>query len=67
MKCLGEFGYERYKVPLIRHILVEAIKERTLSNALSSCINYWIDVVRDDKDRLSLHEYAQQLVDEVNQ
>ena len=66
MKCLGEFGLEKYKGPLIRHLLVEAIEKRTLLNTLSSCMNYWINVVRDDKERIGLQIYAKELVDKAN-
>ena len=66
LKCLGEFRFEHYKAPLIRHFLYEAIIEKTLSNTLSSCLNYWIEVVRCDEVRESLQQYAKQLVDEFN-
>ena len=66
LKCLGEFGFEHYKAPLIRQLLYEAIIEKTLNNTLSSCLNYWIEVVHCDEVRESLQQYAKQLVDEFN-
>ena len=66
LKCLGEFGFEHYKAPLIRRLLYEAIIEKTLNNTLSSCLNYWIEVVRCDEVREGLQQYAKQLVDEFN-
>ena len=47
-------------------LLYEAIIEKTLNNTLSSCLNYWIEVVRCDEVRESLQQYAKQLVDEFN-
>ena len=66
LKCLGEFGFEHYKAPLIRRLLIEAITEKTLINALNSCVSYWIEVVKDDKEREELHSYAKTLVQEAN-
>ena len=67
LKCLGEFGFEHFKFPLIKHLLHEAIIERTLLNALNSCVNYWIAVVKDDKQREELYKYAKELVEQANQ
>ncbi len=66
LKCLGEFGFEHLKEPLIRHLLIEAITEKTLINALNSCVSYWIEVVKDDKEKEELHSYARTLVQETN-
>ena len=67
LKCMGEFGLEHFKVPLIKHLLHEAIIERTLLNALNSCVNYWIAVVKDDKQREELYKHAKELVEQANQ
>ena len=66
LKCLGEFNYEHLKAPLIRHFLHEAIVERTLINALNSCVSYWIEVIKNDKEREELHKHAKTLVDKTN-
>ena len=66
LKCLGELELEHYKSPLIRTLLHEAIIEGKLRNTLSSCVNYWIPVVRDDKERQKLMKLADELVDRVN-
>ena len=54
LKCLGEFGFEEYKVSLIRHLLFEAVKEKTLPNILDSCILHWIPTVKSATERNNL-------------
>ena len=66
LKCLGEFELEHYKSPLICTLLHEAITEGKLKNTLSSCVNYWIPVVRDQEERDKLMKLAKKLIDEVN-
>ena len=61
LKCLGEFNYEHLKAPFVRFVLYEAIIERTLSNTLDSCLNYWLQVIKDDKERKEVKKYAQKL------
>ena len=56
LKCLGEFGYEHLKPPFIRFVLWEAIVEGTLSRTLDSCRNYWIQVLRDDKEQTQIKD-----------
>ncbi len=62
LKCLGEFGYEHYKVPLIKHFLYEIIIEGTLEHCFKSCFHYWIEVVKDCKQREELHHCAKELI-----
>ena len=62
LECLGEFGYEHLKPPFIRFVLREAIVEGTLSRTLDSCRNYWIQVLRDDKEREKVENYYRHLV-----
>jgi hypothetical protein len=57
LKCLGEFNLEDHQVNLIRCLLHEAITERTLPNTLSSCVNYWMEVVHNDEKRRQLRDY----------
>ncbi len=64
LKCLGEFVYEHLKAPFIRFVLREAIVERTLPRTLDSCKNYWIQVLRDDKEREEVTEYIKELKQE---
>lgn len=64
LKCLGEFGYEKLKAPFVRFVLREAIVERTLDNTMDSCLNYWLEVIRDDKEREEIKKYARELQDD---
>ena len=61
LKCLGEFGYEHLKAPFVRFVLHEAIVERTLDNTIDSCLNYWLEVIKDDKERKKIKKYAREL------
>ena len=54
------------KTPLVKYFLHEAIVERTLVNTLSSCLNYWVEVIKSDSERNSIKTYAEHLVDHVN-
>ncbi|XP_064601568.1 opioid growth factor receptor-like protein 1 [Liolophura sinensis] len=57
LKCLGELGLEHYKYPVVSFLIEEAGFHRTLRNTLESCIMYWIETVKDGKQRedLRLH------------
>ena len=61
LKCLGEFEYEHLKAPFVRFVLYEAIVERTLKNTKNSCLNYWLEVIKDDGERKKIRRYAKQL------
>lgn len=66
LKCLGEFGFEHYKSPFVRFVLREAILERTLTGTLESCMNYWVEVIKEDKERQDVRKYAESLVADSN-
>lgn len=55
LKCLGEFGYENFQKHLVRHFLTEIFtldrKMFNWKNCEESCLQYWIGVVKNDKDR----------------
>ncbi|XP_076450304.1 uncharacterized protein LOC143286573 [Babylonia areolata] len=61
LKCLGELGLERFKAPFLRLVLYEAIMTRLLDRTLRSCCDYWIGTVKDDVERQSIHDFAEQL------
>ena len=63
LKCLGEFKYEHLKYPFIRFVLHEAIVEKTLFRVVDSCMNYWVEVLRDDKEREEATKLATDLID----
>ena len=54
LKCLGEFGLEKYQEPWVRYMIEEAYSGR-LPNVKNSLANYWIAVVRDENQRKSLY------------
>ena len=45
LKCLGEFGFEHYKVCLVHHLCLEA-KKNTLPNILDSCLSHYIPCIK---------------------
>ena len=63
LKCLGEFRYEHLKGPFVKFVLREAIVEGTLTRTLESCVNYWLEVIRDDEERVGLRKWAEQLAE----
>ena len=65
LKSLGELGYEHYKAHLVKFILREALEERTLVNCLDSCLDYWVNTIKDDQERAELKGYAEEFVDDV--
>ena len=65
LKCLGEFGFEHLKVPLIKHLMFVAVVEGTLENTFTSCMIYWVEVVKNDTEREGLHQYARELIQRV--
>ena len=67
LKCLGEFEYEHLKAPFVRFVLYEAIVEQTLKNAKNSCLNYWLEVIKDDEERKKIRRYAKQLTGHIQQ
>lgn len=48
-------------------MLREAIVTGRLRNTLNSCMQYWVEVLRDDGEREEMWRLAQQWVDEVNE
>lgn len=48
LKCLGEFGYEHYKAPFLRHFIQEIWVNKLLPNCANSCANFWVGTVKDD-------------------
>ncbi|XP_078595126.1 uncharacterized protein LOC144872638 [Branchiostoma floridae x Branchiostoma japonicum] len=63
LKCLGEFGYEHLKAPFIHFVLQEALVEKTLSNTIESCLDYWLHTIVRKEDRIGLLCLADQLWD----
>ena len=51
LKCLGEFGLEKYKRPLIEHIAREIWLNQQLGQLRTALLLYWVGVVIDDTQR----------------
>ena len=58
---------EHLKSPFIEFVLHEAIVTGLLRNVLSSCMNYWVEVLREDGERNRMWERARKMVDRVNE
>ena len=67
LKCLGEMEYEHLKAPFLRFVLHEAIVEGTLDRTLDSCMNYWLEVLKDDQERASIRTMANELKSEATE
>ena len=57
---------EHLKPPFIEFVLHEAIVTGELCNVLDSCMNYWVEVLREDWERNCMWEQARMMVDDVN-
>jgi len=55
LKCLGELGYEHYKMPFLIHLCKE-FEDGKLGRALDSCKTYWAPILRDDNERKTVLE-----------
>lgn len=51
LKCLGEFGFEPLKLSLVTFFVQEIFGKGALKGMRESCLNYWIETVKDDNDR----------------
>ena len=65
LKSLGELGYEHYKRHFVEFVLREALEEKTLINCLDSCLDFWINTIKDDNERAELKKYTEQFVDDA--
>jgi hypothetical protein len=57
LRCLGELGYERLQAPLVKQLITEAFINNTLSNARTSCRDYWIAAVVSEHSQLELNRF----------
>ena len=57
---------EHLKAPFIEFMLHEAITTGRLRNVLSSCMCYWVEVLKKDKEREEMWRFAGEMVDRVN-
>ncbi|NXF06044.1 OGFR factor, partial [Smithornis capensis] len=60
LKCLGEMGYERYQVQLVKFFLTETLVKETLPNVKRSALDYFLFTVRSKRKRRELVYYAWQ-------
>lgn len=51
LKCLGELNYEHLKKPFVEFFLKEIFENGKLKNAKRSCVDYWVEVLRNDNER----------------
>jgi len=58
LKCLGEMGLERWKVPLLERFVEETYVTGTLASCAESLKDYWINTVRDSTQRARLQKVA---------
>ncbi|KAM7090406.1 opioid growth factor receptor isoform 1-T1 [Ciconia maguari] len=60
LKCLGEMGYERYQVHLVKFFLTETLVKETLPNVKRSALDYFLFTIRSKRKRRELVHYAWQ-------
>ena len=59
---MGELDFEHLKANFVKFVLYESIVEQTLTNLLDSCVDYWIEVLRDSNERESVKDYCEELM-----
>ncbi|XP_052234368.1 opioid growth factor receptor-like protein 1 [Dreissena polymorpha] len=60
---IGQLGYARFQVPLVRFLMTEAIVTKELHNLNSNSMDYWIEAVVDGDemfDLMQLRQFMQQ-------
>ena len=62
LKSLGELGLEHLKFPFLTCVLPEVLLEKTLANARTSCLHYWIHTLKDDDERQRIQDLAFELL-----
>lgn len=61
LKCLGICGLEHLKLPFIKFMIEEVLKYKSLQNATSSLLRYWIPTLRKQSELIE----AEKLVFEI--
>ena len=64
LKCCGELGFERYKLPIVRFLIHECFGDHAfLSNCscVSSCRDYWVKTLRNDQERAEMEQLIEHL------
>jgi hypothetical protein len=57
LKFFGEVGLEYLQAPFVTFVLHEIFANHELATCLDSCIKYWSQVIRNDKERGVVDEY----------
>lgn len=58
LKCLGEVGLSHYQAPFMRHVFNEIYNKDQLECCEQAARLYWVNVVRDPKERQELKDFA---------
>lgn len=58
MKFFGEFGYENYKCFFVEFVLEEVMEYGILINILESCVRYWLEIIKFEKDWEEFKDYV---------
>eukprot|EP00030_Apusomonadida_sp_AF-17_P002129 a2651_67.p1 GENE.a2651_67~~a2651_67.p1 ORF type:complete len:384 (+),score=94.47 a2651_67:67-1152(+) len=66
LKCLGELGFEHYKVHFVAHVIREIQVNDLLVATARSCEHYWAPVLRRKTDRKALKDLAERLETDRN-
>lgn len=58
LKFFGEFGYENYKCFFVEFVLEEVMEYGILINILESCVRYWLEIIKFEKDWEEFKDYV---------
>lgn len=60
---MGELGCEHMKFPFVKFLLNEAIHEHTISNAAKSCVEYWVQTLRNKQERAEILQHVKDFIE----
>ncbi|KAJ9448948.1 opioid growth factor receptor (ogfr) region protein [Diplonema papillatum] len=61
LKCLGEVGLERFKLPLLKHLLEELVVHGNLASVAKSLQKFWVGTLREPEHAAALQAHSQLL------
>ena len=59
IKCMGELGFGHLQKGIVRRIIIEAVLTKKLEKMNCNSMNFWIQAIENDDDRIEMLAYWQ--------
>jgi len=59
IKCMGELEYGHLQNGIVRRIIIEAVLTKKLEKMNCNSMNFWIQAIENDDDRVEMFSYWQ--------